>query len=159
MGMRQLLRCTTLLVLTVLANFAHADGREIRACDFDVKARCASGGARVTLADGKMMRVEVNVFWCALHGRPGYTCIIDSSRGGEESTWSDDAGATVITNGSPWNPAQPDRVKVTVGRDISIDLSEAQSLGRCGAGAELPRSITIPAQAKACRVQLGMPQE
>jgi hypothetical protein len=57
----------------------------------------------------------------------------------------------------PWNPQQPDRVKVTVGRDVSIDLSEAQSLGRCGTGAELPRAIVILARAKACRVRLDVP--
>jgi len=46
-------------------------------------------------------------------------------------------------------------VKVTVGRDVSIDLSETQSLGRCGAGAKLPQTIVIPAQGKICRVRLG----
>jgi hypothetical protein len=71
--------------------------------------------------------------------------------------WSEDGAATLIANGSPFNPQQPDRVKVSVGRNVSIDLSEAQSLGRCGAGAELPRSIVIPAQGKACRVRLGEP--
>jgi hypothetical protein len=63
----------------------------------------------------------------------------------------------VIANRSPWNPNELDRVKVTVGRDISIDFSQTQSLGRCGAGAELPRSIIIPAQGKTCRVRLGKP--
>jgi len=48
-------------------------------------------------------------------------------------------------------------MKVTVGRDVSIDLSETQSIGRCGAGAGLPQTIVIPAQGKVCRVQLGEP--
>jgi hypothetical protein len=101
-------------------------------------------------------RVEVNVDWCSLRG-PGYSCTIDSSRGDRDSLWSDDAGATVIANVSPWNPNAPDRVKVTVGREVSIDLQEAQSLGRCGAGAALPRAIVVPAQKGACRVQLPAP--
>jgi len=46
-------------------------------------------------------------------------------------------------------------VKVTVGRDVTIDLNEAQSAGRCGAGAGLPQTIVIPAQGKTCRVRLG----
>jgi hypothetical protein len=155
--MKQLLRCATLLVLTVLANFAHAEGQEIRACDFDVKARCASGDARVTLADGKVVRVEVGAYWCALHGQPTFICTIDASRTDNNSAWTEDGSATLIANGSPRNPNEPDRVKVTVGRDVSIDLSETQSLGRCGAGAELPQSITIPAQGKACHAQLRAP--
>jgi hypothetical protein len=33
-------------------------------------------------------------------------------------------------------------------------MAETQSLGRCGAGAELPRAIVIPATKGACRVWL-----
>jgi hypothetical protein len=92
-----------------------------------------------------------------LHGQPTFICTIDASRTDNNSAWTEDGSATLIANGSPWNPNEPDRVKVTVGRDVSIDLSETQSLGRCGTGAELPQSITIPAQGKACRVQLRAP--
>jgi hypothetical protein len=53
------------------------------------------------------------------------------------------------------DPSHPGRLKVTVGRHVSLDLDEAQSLGRCGAGAELPRAIVIPAQKAAGRVWLG----
>ena len=134
---------------------AHAD--EVRKCNFAVKARCATGDASVTLANGVVTKLSVNVDWCGSHGSPGYSCVIDSTRGEQGSTWSDDSGATLITNGSPSNPAQPDRVKVTVGKHVSIDLNEAQSLGRCGAGAELPRAIVIPAQGGACRVWLTEP--
>jgi len=153
--MKNLLHCVVLLVPIVLASFAHADGQDVRGCEFEVKARCASGDARVTLAQGAVIRVEVDVYWCALHGHPPFACTIDSSRTGQNSVWSEDGGATLIANGSPWNPDQPDRVKVTVGRDVSIDLSETQSLGRCGAGAKLPQTIVIPAQGKICRVRLG----
>jgi hypothetical protein len=66
----------------------------------------------------------------------------------------------MIANASPFNPEEPDRVRVTVGRHLSIDLDEAQSLGRCGVGAELPRgAIVIPAQRKACRVWLRAPKQ
>lgn len=153
--MKNLLHCVALLVPIVLASFAHADGQDVRGCEFEVKARCASGDARVTLAQGAVIRVEVDVYWCALHGHPPFACTIDSSRTGQDSVWSEDGGATLIANGSPWNPDQSDRVKVTVGRDVSIDLSETQSLGRCGAGAKLPQTIVIPAQGKICRVRLG----
>jgi len=61
----------------------------------------------------------------------------------------------VIANASPFNPTAPDRVKVTVSKYISIDMDEAQSAGRCGAGAELPRAIVIPAAKGACKVFLG----
>lgn len=144
-------------MVTAVTGVAYAAGQEIRACDFAVKARCASGDARVTLADGKVTRVEVDVSWCGPPRRPGYICTIDSSRGDKDTHWSDDGGATLIDNTSPWNPNDPDRVKVTVGQDVSIDLADAQSLGRCGAGAALPRAIVVPAKKGACRVWLREP--
>lgn len=148
--------CVAALLAAATASSAvRAD--DIRACRFAVKARCASGDVRITSADGTIKRIEIDVFWCGLPGRPGYTCTIDSSRGDPDSLWSEDGGATLIANRSPWNPDLPDRVRVTAGQDVSIDLNETQSLGRCGAGAELPKTIVIPAQKGACRVELGSP--
>jgi hypothetical protein len=141
----------------LLGSFACAAGQDIRRCDFEVKARCASGDARVTLTGGAVIRLEVNAYWCALHGSPPFVCTIDSSRSDHSAVWSEDGGSTLIDNASPWNPERPDRVKVTVGRNVTIDLSETQSLGRCGAGAELPRALVIPAQSAACRVWLRTP--
>lgn len=146
------------LTLARVTLLAHAEAQEIRNCDFKAKAGCVGGSTRVTLANGAVTRVEVDVVWCnRQHGAPGYTCTIDSSRGDGASTWSQDGDATLIANGSPFNPDQPDRVKVTVGRDVTIDLNEAQSAGTCGAGAELPLTIIIPAQGRACRVRLREP--
>jgi hypothetical protein len=146
------------LVLTTMSRLAHAEEQDIRTCDFEIKARCASGDARVTFSHGAATRVEVDVYWCALHGRaaPPFACTIDSSRTDKDAVWTEDAGTTLIANGSPFNPNEPDRVKVTVGREVSIDLKETQSLGRCGAGAELPLTIVIPARG-ACRVRLRTP--
>jgi len=155
--MKRFICLAAVLVVTTADRAAYADGEEIRSCEFEVKARCVSGDARVTLADGVVKRVEVGVFWCGLPGRPGYTCTIDASRTDPDSKWWEEDGATLITNASPANPNQSDRVKVTVGQHVSIDLDEAQSLGRCGAGAELPRAIVIPAQKEACRVWLRKP--
>jgi hypothetical protein len=156
-AMKFLIHTAVLLTTAIWVDVAHADGDQTRKCQFEVKARCVSGEARVTLADGVVTRVEVDVFWCGQPGRPGYTCMINSSRGDADSLWSEDAGATFVANASPWTPNEPDRVKVTVGQHVSIDLDEAQSLGRCGAGAELPRAIVIPAQKGACRVWLREP--
>jgi hypothetical protein len=89
------------LALTSMTRFAHAAGQELRTCDFDLKGGCPFGYARVTLAQGAVTRVEVGVIWCnRQRGAPGYTCTIDSSRDDKESTWSDDAGAVVITDNS-----------------------------------------------------------
>jgi hypothetical protein len=147
----------TAFMLMVLAATAHAAGSDIHACDFKIKARCVKGDASVTLTDGKVTRVVIDVYWCGLPGRPGYSCLIDSSRGDNDAKWSEDGGATLIDNAAPSNPTAPDRMKVSIGQDVSIDLAAAQSLGRCGAGAELPRTIVIPAKKTACRVQLGEP--
>ena len=155
--MKNLIYLFVLLALTTSACIAHAAGTEIHACDFAVKTRCVSGDARVTLADGVVKRIEVGVYWCGRPHGPTYICMIDSSRGVDDPQWSEDGGATLIANTSPANPDEPDRIKVTVGKNVSIDLGESQSLGRCGAGAELPQAIVIPAQKGACRVWLRNP--
>ena len=151
-------RLASLAIVSIAAAWtppAYAGADEIRACKFEVKARCASGEARVTLADGVVKRLEVDGFWCGQPGNPGYLCSIDWSRSDGSSLWSDDKGATVIANAAPARPSPPDRVKVTVGRYVSIDFAEAQSGEHCGAGAELPKAIVIPGKTGQCRVWLG----
>jgi hypothetical protein len=152
--MRRSLPFAALPALMLGASIAYA-GDDVRSCEYKIKARCSSGEASVTLTDGALSKLEVTVFYCGPHGRPGYTCMIDSSRAEKDDAWSNEGGATVIANGTPFNPDAPDRVKVTVGKSISIDFSEAQSAGRCGAGAELPKAIVIPATKGACRVFLN----
>jgi hypothetical protein len=148
-----------LLTLARVTLLAHAEAQEVRDCDFKVKAGCVGGSTRVTFANGAVTRVEVDVVWCnRQRGAPGYTCTIDSSRGDGASTWSEDAGATVITDQSSFtDPTKPDRIKVTIGRDVTIDLNETQSFWRCGAGAELPLTIIIPARGRACQAQFRAP--
>ena len=153
--MTRLVLLALLMTATTSTGVARAGGQDIRKCAFAVKARCASGDARVALVDGAVQSVEVNVDWCALGGGPVYSCTINSSRGDRDSKWSQEGDATIIANAAPFNASQPDLVKVTVGQQVSIDLEQAQSLRRCGAGAELPRAIVIPAQKGACRVWLG----
>ena|SRR5689334_10768115 len=102
--MKRLLRCVGLLLLTLLSGFARAGGQEIRTCDFDLKGGCRSGQARVTLADGKVIGLDVLVIWCGRGGHRkslDFTCSINSSRGDGMSKWSEDAGATVITTALP----------------------------------------------------------
>ena len=152
--MKHFICLAILLAVTAPARIAHAGGEEVRACDFEVKGRCVSGDASVTLADGVVNRLEVNVIWCGRRGHPAYLCVIDSSRGEADAVWSEDAGSTFIANASPFNANAPDRVKVTLAGQVLIDLREAQSLGRCGAGAALPRAIVIPGRKGTCRVRL-----
>jgi hypothetical protein len=155
--MKHLICAAALLAVTTSAGIAHAGPQQTRTCEFKVKMPRVWGKASVTFADGKVMKVAVDVLYSGERGRPGYTCTIDASRSEQDSKWSEDGGATLIENASPFNPNEPDRVKVTAGKHVSIDLNETQSLGRCGAGAELPRAIVIPARGKACRVWLGEP--
>ena len=150
--MKQIISVAVFMTAAALSLGAYAGEQEIRACDFKAKAGCVSGDASVTLTDGKVSKIEIDVIWCGQPGAPGYTCTIDSSRGDDDSQWSEEGSATLIANASPLSPGQPDRVRVTVGKYVSIDLDEAQSAGRCGAGAELPRAIVIPTTKKACRV-------
>jgi hypothetical protein len=149
------------LAQTPMPRFAHAAGPDIRSCDFDLKGGCRSGEARVTLADGKVTGLDVVVIWCGRGGHRkslDFTCTVNSTRDDGESAWSEDAAATVITDKSSFtDPSKPDRIKVTVGRDLTIDFTQTQSFWRCGAGAELPLSIVVPAQGRACRVRLRAP--
>ena len=103
---------------------------------------------------GEPVKLSVNAFWCGRPGAPGYTCTVEYNRTGDDSKWSRQGAAYVIDNASPANPDRPDRMVLTVGKDISLDLEDAQSSGACGAGAELPRAIVMPAGAKTCRVTL-----
>jgi hypothetical protein len=103
--MKRVVFLAVFLLLTTVTRFAHAAGQEFRTCDFDLKGGCRSGEARVTLTDGAVITVEVDVIWCGRGGHRkslDYTCTINSSRGDGESTWSEDAGATVITDSSPY---------------------------------------------------------
>jgi hypothetical protein len=150
-------RLSSLIIAAALASgLAAARADEIRACDFKLKSGCVAGDAKITLADGRLQHLEFDIVWCGLHkGAPGYTCMIDAARSDGESKWSDDAGATIIA-GPADTPAQPDNIKVTVGRFVSIDFSRAQSGNICGAGAELPRALVIPEKTgRPCRVFLS----
>ena len=157
--MKHFISLALLLALTTSIRTAHAGEQEVRKCEFNLKAGCRAGGASVTLADGIVTNLEVFVFWCGLPGRPGYTCSIESSRSNpEDSKWTDEAGATLITHPDPYyGPDAPDEVRVTVGRHVSIDMDRTQSPSRCGAGAELPRAIVIPGRGKTCRVWFSEP--
>jgi hypothetical protein len=155
--MKRPLILAVLVTLPTVTLLAHAEAQEIRDCDFKMKNGCIGGGARVTLASGAVTRVEVDVVWCNRErGAPGYTCTVDSSRDDGESKWSEDRGATVITDSSlSPDPHELDSIKVTAGPDVTIDLSQALSRWRCGAGAELPQFIVIPRQGKVCRVRFS----
>lgn len=156
--MKHLFCLAAVLMVTASTNLARAEQQETRNCEFTMKKPRVSGQASVTLADGKVTKIAVDVLYSDGRGTPGYTCTIDSSRtGDQESKWSEDGGTTVIDNVTPFNTSTPDRIKVTVGKLVSIDMEEAQSLGRCGAGAELPKAIVIPAKGKMCRVWLREP--
>jgi hypothetical protein len=155
--MKHLINLAVLVMVATSAAIAHAGPQETRTCEFTMKMPRVSGQARVTISDGKVTKLAVDVLYSGERGRPGYTCTIEASRSEQDSKWSEDGGATLIDNASPFNPNEPDRVKVTVGKHVSLDLGEAQSLGRCGVGAELPQAIVIPARGKACRVWLEEP--
>ena len=126
--MKPLVSATFLIAATLVSGAAAVRADEIRACDFKLKSGCIGGDAKVTL---------------------------DAARSDGGSKWSEDGGATVITSSSD-TPTQRDSIKVTVGRFVSIDFSHAQSGGRCGAGAELPRALVIPEKkGRTCRVFLS----
>src|SRR6516165_7706508 len=89
-------RSGRLLVLTTMSRLAHAGGRDIRTCDFEVKTGSVSGDACFTLAEGAGLRAKS---MCC-----GAVCGVEHG----------------VTHGRSIHPA----MKVKVGLDVSIDLSE-----------------------------------
>jgi len=147
-----------LLIVTASAALARAEPtqtepKQERTCNFEVKARGVSGYATVTLEGKAVTGVDILVHQRGRY-QHGFSCMIDVSRTDGQSKWSDEGDATLIVNPHPLNPDESDRLKVTVGQHVSIDLEESKTTYRCGAGAELPRVIVIPAGRKACRVWL-----
>jgi hypothetical protein len=153
-GVMRISICLAASVAILSASALHAGPQEVRSCKFEVKSRCASGDASVTLENGVVKKFEFSDFYCGQPGNLGYSCTIDSARGDKESKWTDEGGATTIENSDPFNPDAPDNVKITPGKFVSIDFAKAQSAGRCGAGAQLPRALVIPAEKGPCRVWL-----
>jgi hypothetical protein len=148
---------TAAFLLVGAVSACRAESDSVRTCEFEVKSRCASGEVHATFDASELTKLAITVFWCGLPGKPGYSCVVDYSRKDGDSDWAESAGTVTIDKKSPWNPSQPDRIKVTVGKHVSIDLEEAQSAGSCGAGAELPRAIVIPEGKGTCRVWLDAP--
>jgi hypothetical protein len=88
--MKRLISIAVVLALTAASGVAYAETKVVRACDFEVKPRCLTGDASVTLVDGVATKLEVNAFWCGGRGQPGYSCTIDSTRGEKgDDKWSD----------------------------------------------------------------------
>src|SRR5262245_39383154 len=115
--MKHLTCLAVLLAMAASAGAAHAERQETRKCEFKLKMPRVWGQASVALAERKVMKVAVDVLYkSGERGSPGYTCTIDMSRGDEESKWSEEDGATVVANASPFNPSEPDRFKITVGK-------------------------------------------
>lgn len=153
----QLAPLAAFLVLGNAVTVCPAESELVRACEFTVKPRCASGEARATFSAGELTKLAINVYWCGLPGKLGYSCVVEYARSDNNSSWAESGGVITIENRSPANPSLPDRIKVTANRHISIDLEETQSSGTCGAGAELPRAIVIPERKDTCRVWLAAP--
>jgi hypothetical protein len=156
--MKHFICLATVLMAATSTGMARAEQQETRNCEFTVKKPRVSGQASVTLIDGKVTKIAVDVLYSDGLGTPGYTCTVDSSRADDqESKWSEDGGATVIDNVTPFDISKPDRIKATAGKFVSIDMEDTQSLGRCGVGAALPKAIVIPAKGTVCRVWLREP--
>src|SRR5690242_11630304 len=109
--MKLIICLAALLVASI--GIARAEPQEIRGCEFKAKMPRVWGEASVTLTDGKLAKLSMSILYSSgERGRPGYTCTIDASRTGDlESKWSEDGGATVITNATPFNENEPDRIK------------------------------------------------
>ena len=103
------------------------------------------------------MKLTFGIQYCGLAGKPGYSCLVELAPDDRQSKWSRAGRVVGVDNLAPRDPAQPDRIVITTGNSVSLDFSEAQSGSVCGAGAELPEALVIPATGGKCRVWLAKP--
>src|SRR5262245_39221133 len=118
----QLALLAAFLVLGNTVTVCYAESELVRACEFTVKSRCASGEALATFSGGELTKLAINVYWYGLPGKLGYSCVVEYAKNDDVSSWAESGGVITIENRSPANPSLPDRIKVTAKRHISIDL-------------------------------------
>jgi len=122
-------------------------------CSYKLFNRCGNGSATVKLLDGALQQVSFELQFCATPARPANGCSLDSARGGPDK-WSPAGQAVRIEFTHPKYPQMDDALAVTVQEHaVVLDFGEAQSLPRCGPGAELPEKITIDPADKYCKVE------
>jgi len=124
-------------------------------CKYEIKRNCTLGSVELELKDGRIQRIDFGNFYCPAHGEIGFTCSIDVSRGDKNTKWTDKGGSSTIEFSGADN--SPDGNSLTISRvrnGVVIDMRNTSSYGRCGAGAELPERIFVPARSKKCEVKL-----
>ena len=150
---RSALSLLTFIVLASSAGCAPAstDGAIQRfSCDFAEADSGASGSGAVEVRDGEVQSLTVQTHFPGLPGKWGYSCLLDASRGDQESTWTAKGAETRVD--FERIGAYRDRVRIVpLPGGYRIDLRDTRPTGKCGAGAELPREMTILETGAQCR--------
>lgn len=140
-----------LLAASAFTGGAAAAADVSKSCKYEA-SDCVSGSATARFVDGRLSAIDLDVFYCGLPGNAGYSCSIQTKRGDDDFEWTGSGQRVTLRNLTPFDSSRPDEILITVGKNVSIDLSNAQSAGACGAGAELPAAIVILEGSERCRV-------
>jgi hypothetical protein len=144
-----------LLILSATAVAGSPAGATVYSCEYEVGRRGTSGEASVELRDGVIQKVSFDNFFEGLSGTPGFTCQFETGRGDKEAMWKDAGKAVEIRFPESPNFQGDDLLTISPATGgFTMDLSKVRSLGKCGAGAELPEKLTIYKSSKKCRVKL-----
>ena len=147
----------TFIVLASAAGCAPAStegATQNYSCDFPQGDNRASGSGAVEVQNGEVQKVTVETYFPGLPGNLGYSCHLIATRGDGESTWGAEGAVTTVDfTGERVNWPDGDRARIVrLPGGYKIDLSNTVSSSvKCGAGAALPKEITIVETGATCR--------
>lgn len=126
-------------------------------CDFPEGDTGAAGGGAVEVRDGEVQSVAVETHFPGLPGNMGYSCYLSATRGDKESSWTVQGAETTVDFGGEGIWPDGDRARIVrLPGGYKIDLGNTRSSSeKCGAGAELPKEITILGTGAQCRIVWG----
>ena len=120
-------------------------------CSYDVKRYGTSGSARIEVRDGVIRKARFDNHFRGSPGNLGYSCYLDANRGDGETEWKETGNAIEIKFD---NPDFDDFMTISPTADgFLIDMSNTRSGDKCGAGAELPKRLTVYRSTRKCKTE------
>ena len=145
----------SVLVASSCSVFAEPIKSSIYSCDYAIKNRGTSGSLTVELKKGVVNKVSFDNFYIGLPDKMGYSCVMEASRNDNETKWKDNNNITTVEFDDASEYEGGDYMTISPKKSgYIIDLKNTISSMKCGAGAELPKILTITKLNKKCKVKL-----
>jgi len=120
-----------------------------------LKPFSATGAATIELKNSQVEAIDVFLVFPS-KDRLSSSCSIGSSRGDNQSKWTETAGVTQVefTNGV-FVHDEGDWTRISRTRNgFLVEFSNMLGHGNCGAAAELPESVFVPLNSKMCKAKV-----